>query len=217
MLVIFPDVTRNKIQDNATLYRADRTHYRSQEHQQDKDSKVETHAIKGRSKGNEAMAAPSDERSLCSSGDETFLIKDSTSSMADDITNEGDTKAVTTISRSSTDKSTLSCSSTDEITTSHSSTDGSTPSGSSSTDERRPCSQLQLLLASASSTPLISKDLNDACRPEITDIAVVLNGVKPDDGPSAATGHHAHADLLPMATARCQAHGPSSSLSQVQT
>ena len=64
MLVIFPDVTRNKIQDNATLYRADRTHYRSQEHQQDKDSKVETHANKGRSKGIGAMAAPSDKSSL---------------------------------------------------------------------------------------------------------------------------------------------------------
>ena len=42
------------------------------------------------------MAAPSDKSSLCSSGDGT-LIKDSTSSTADDVTDkEGDTKAETT-------------------------------------------------------------------------------------------------------------------------
>ena len=63
-LVIFPDVTRTQIQDT-NLYQADRTH-RSQQHQQDNDSKVETHAFKGRSKGNKAMAAPSDKSSLCS-------------------------------------------------------------------------------------------------------------------------------------------------------
>ena len=38
-------------------------------------------------------------------------------------------------------------------------------------------------------------DLNDACRPQITDIAVVLNGDKPDDGPSADTGRLAHVEM----------------------
>ena len=230
MLVIFPDVSRTS--KEPILYRADRTH-RSQKHQQDNDSKVETHAQKGRSKGTEAVAAPSDKSSLYSSGDEATPSRSHTDKTTP---SRSHTDVSTTNSRSSTDVSTTlgsseanaaitpgsssmdaatttpSSSSTDESSTpGSSSTDESSTPGSSSTDERRPCSQLQLLLASASSTPLISKDLNDACRPEITDIAVVFNGVQPDDGPSAATGHHAHVDLLPMATARCQAHGPTCS------
>ena len=54
LLVIFPDGTRTK---GATLYRDDRTQ-RSQEHCKEKESKVETNANKGRSRGNEVMTDP---------------------------------------------------------------------------------------------------------------------------------------------------------------
>ena len=181
------------------LYRADRTRHSSQEHQKDNDSQVETHAHKGRSEGIEAMAAPSDKSSHCSSGDEAIPSRSST-----DVS--------TFPSRSSTDVSTSPGSSpTDAATTSGSlSTDAATTPGSSSSDKRS-CSKLQHQLATATSTSTITKVLLDACRPQITDIAVVLHGVQSDDGPSRATEHLAHVKLVPLAATRCRAHGPSCS------
>ena len=198
LLVIFPDGTRT---EGATLYPDDRTQ-RSQEHRKEKESKVETNANKGRSRGNEAMADPSSGSSHCSSGDDSvygFTDKeteeDSTSSTAEDVTSEDcDTKAETSKpARSSSDET---------ITT----------SGSSSMDERRrPWSRCPLHhpVPTGTHSPFITNVLNNAEEDDITDIDDVdLNGDIDDDrvGPKELPSIPARAhidDIVPPLATRC--------------
>ena len=211
LLVIFPDGTRT---EGATLYPEDRTQ-RSQEHRKEKESKVETNANKGRSRGNEAMADPSSGSSHCSSGDDSvygFTDKeteeDSTSSPAEDVTSKDcDTKAETSKpARSSSDETTTPTrSSTDETTTT---------SGSSSMDvRRRPCSRCPSTLhhpvPTGTHSPFITDVLNNAEEDDITDIDDVdLNGdidddrVGPKELPSIPARAHMDEIVPPLAT-RC--------------
>ena len=218
LLVIFPDGTRT---EGATLYPDDRTQ-RSQEHRKEKESKVETNANKGRSRGNEAMADPSSGSSHCSSGDDSvygFTDKEteeeSTSSPADDVTSKDcDTKAETTKpSRSSMDETTLKFikPSKDEESTLKSESspkDRETTSTSSSQIKRRPCS-LHHPVPTGTQAPFITNVLNNAKVEDVVDSNDVdLNGDIDDDRvglkelPSIPAKSHM-VDVVPPLATRC--------------
>ena len=219
LLVLFPDDgTRTK---GATLYPDDETKS-SQEHQKEKQSKVETNAGKGRSRGNEAMAVPSSGSSHCTPGEDSvygFTDKetdeDSTSSTADDVTNKDcDTKAETTKPiRSSTDKTTnkfqnLSKDKETTLKSESSPKDRETTSTSSSQIKRRPCS-LHHPVPTGTQAPFITNVLNNAKVEDVVDSNDVdLNGdidddrVGPKELPSIPARSHMDNVVPPLAT-RC--------------